>query len=172
MDEKIVNNTSVEKSNNPSDNLSKEWKEYHSRRIDYNKYVDSADLSKYEEPFVNFYRKGIIVIKDKEYKVADLYLENGMSMNEQELFLVYYRNPEIDILTNKVKKDFKRTGVVEFRAAYVFYKLFNTYRDGIKDNKLIVNDNNIVNVNDIVRSFDGTLHIETPETSYGRIDRQ
>ena len=74
-----------------------------------------------------------------------------------------------DLLAEEEKVDFKRTSLMEFRMSYVFYQIYKQFEDIVTDNTLIVTDANIESINKIVRSFDGSIHVETPETAYGRV---
>ena len=152
-----------------TDPLRESQLEHYRREIEYREYVNDDDLSSYNEGFVNFYREGKIIINDQEYNVPDLYLESGLSNNESQLFLVYYRFPQKDLLTNKEKENFRRTGLMEFRNAYIFYQLYITLSKDIIDNKLVVSDENYEDILALVQSFDGSMHIEVPELSYGRV---
>ncbi len=142
--------------------------EHNNRKIAYINYMVREKKEFYDVDFVNFYRNGQIIINDKEYRTSSLYLESGLSNGKDSLFLVYYAFPQKDLLTQEEKINFKRTNVIEFRSSNVFLQIYKKYRDTIKDNTLIINDNNIAYIDKLVRSFDGTKHTETPETSYGK----
>ncbi len=143
--------------------------DHYQQMMAYYEYLENEDIENYNVGFVNFYREGKIIIGEKEYNVADLYLESGLSDGQESLFLVYYAFPQKDLLTQKEKVNFKRTGLMEFRKAYVFYQLYIDYSDNIIDNKLQITDKNKNAINDLVQSYDGSTHIETPETSYGKV---
>jgi hypothetical protein len=146
--------------------------EHNNRKIAYINYMVREKKEFYDVDFVNFYRNGQIIINDKEYRTSSLYLESGLSNGKDSLFLVYYAFPQKDLLTQKEKSNFKRTGLMEFRKAYVFYQLYVDYSDDITDNKLQITDKNKNAINDLVQSYDGSTHMETPETSYGKVNTQ
>jgi len=152
-----------------TDPLRESQLDHYRREFIYREYVNDEDLSLYNEGFVKFYREGKMIINNQEYKVSDLYLEYGLSNDESQLFLVYYCFPQKDLLTAKEKVNFRRSGLMEFRNAYIFYQLYLTFSKDIIDNKLVVSDENYDEILSLVQSFDGSIHIEVPELSYGRV---
>jgi hypothetical protein len=143
--------------------------EHDQKIIEYYDYLENEDIELYDTDFVNFFRDGKIVIDDKEYKTGDIYLETGLINGNETLFLVYYRFPQVDLLNHKEKVNFKRTGLMEFRVSYVFYQMYLDNKGKIVDNKLIINNENIKSIDELVRSYDGTTHVETPETAYKKV---
>ena len=143
--------------------------EHSAHQIQYIEYVENADMEGYNENFVNFYRNGTIKIGEEEYNVGDLYLETGISNGESKTFLVYYRFPQKDLITKEEKTDFKRTDVMLLKNAFLFYEIYEDYTDLIVDNVLLIEEKDYEDISSRVKSFDGTIHVETPETSFGRI---
>ena len=141
--------------------------EHYKKENNYNNYVHNENIELYDKDFVDFYHNGKIIIGDKEYNTSDLYLETGESNREKQLFLIYYKYPNNDILSKKEKKDFKRISVMSFRNSFVFYQIYNKYKNEINESKLIIN--NIDDICNIIQKFDGKVHLETPETSYNRV---
>ena len=56
---------------------------------------------------------------------------------------------------------------MSFRNSFVFYQIYNKYKNEINESKLIIN--NIDDICNIIQKFDGKVHLETPETSYNRV---
>ena len=142
--------------------------EHDNRKMAYINYMVKEKKEFYDVDFVNFYRNGKIIINDKEYRTSSLYLESGLSNDQESLFLVYYAFPQKDLLNQKEKINFKRTNVIEFRASNVFHQIYTKYKNEITNNTLIINENNKAKIDKMVHSFDGTKHTETPETAYGK----
>ena len=168
MKEKAINKTISANEISVEEDI-KNQIEHDNKKLAYNYYLIKEKKELYDIDFVDFYRNGKIIIRNHIYKTSDLFLEFGLSNNEESLFLVYYAFPQKDVLTQKEKINFKRTNVIEFRSSTVFYKIYNEYKNNIKDNTLIINDDNIAKIDRIAHSSDGTKHTETPETAYGRV---
>ena len=143
--------------------------EHQQREIEYIEYIKNEDLSYYKREFVEFYRNGIIVINGIQYSVEDLYLETGIKNNKEVTMLIYYKTPNNDIITGEPKDNFTRTSMIIFKNAYCFYEIFIKYSSFIQDNILIIDESKMNYMEQQVKGFDGTIHVETPETSYGKV---
>lgn len=142
------------------------------RQIEYIEFVQDNDLSDYDKGFVYYYRNGILKIHGKEYNLADLYLESGIKDGESRTFLIYYRFPKNDIVTDEEKGNFKRSSVLLLKDSFMFYEFYCAYKDLIVDNILeLVEEEDLEYLSRIVSDFDGSMHVEAPETSYGRIKK-
>ena len=153
------------------DPLLKSHIDHDRRQIEYYDYLENADLSYYDEDFVNFYREGIIKINNIEYSVNDLYLEFGINGDVEKKLLIYYKYPNNDIITAESKDGFRRTAVMLFKDTYCFYEIYLLYKDLILDNYLTIDEYNIDTILTKIKEYDGSIHVEVPETSYGRIKR-
>ena len=151
------------------DEFIKKQIEHDKRKMDYYNYVEKANLDNYDKEFVSFYRDGLIIVEGQECKISDLFLEKGLTNEQSILYLIYYKSPNNDVLSKKEKKDFKRTSVMSFRNTFVFYQIYSKYKNEIVENKLIINEKNINDIYNMVQKFDGTVHLETPETSYNKV---
>ena len=140
--------------------------EYHAAKSKYYNYVANADMSQYDSKFVNLYRDGKIVIRGHSYNVKDLYIETGLENNQSKKLLVYYKEPNVDILTKEIKRNFSRTDLFLFYNSTCFYQIYSIYKDKVQDNILTIPDSDIEKMKNLIYSFNGAFHNATPETVY------
>ncbi len=140
-------------------------------KIEYMEYLENEDMSNYDEDFVEFYRNGKLKIGDREYSVGDLYIATGIENGEEHQYLVYYGFKEVkDLITLQEADDsFRRTSVIVLKDTYFFYEMFLKFKDSIVDGVLVVDDTNKDYIVEAVQNYNGTVHVESPETSYGRV---
>ena len=146
--------------------------EYHSKQMEYLNYIRNADMSQYDINFVNLYREGKIVIKGKNYNTKDLYIELGTENGKNKILLIYYKNPNEDILTGEIKKDFKRNDLFLFYNSMCFYQIYSMYKSKIENNTLIIPDDNMDKIKNIIYIFNGSIHNGTPETEYMNLEEK
>ena len=118
----------------------------------------------------------LLINKLTKYKTFSAYstiLESGIGIKEEieKIFLIYYRYPNNDIITGENKNSFKRTNVILFKDTYCFFEIYSLFNNQINNNCLELNEYNIDTIIQKIKQYDGTIHVEVPETSYGRVKR-
>jgi len=135
-------------------------------RIDFYEYLSTVDMSNFDGDFVNLYRSGKITINGNIYEISDLFIEAGYVNNEKKVFLVSCRNPDLDILTGNKKNNFIRESILVFKKSLCFFQIYEENMNELFANNLNINVNKLIDVIDIIYSFDQTMHDKTPETAY------
>ena len=131
-----------------------EQNNYQDQITSYNKRKYENNIRKYYNPkIVNLYENGSLIIDNSEYLVKDFYIVFDDSKNIFHLKCVNQNFSNDNIEYNKA---------VKFKDTTAFINLINSDKVIILNNRIIINDINILN--DLVSKWDGSLHNETKET--------
>ena len=139
--------------------------EYHNNKkiddeIKYQDQITSYNKRKYENnirknynpKIVNLYENGSLIINNKEYLIKEFYIV----FDENNKFSLMCTNQSYE------NNESKYTKAVKFKDTTAFINLINSDNVLIRDNRIIINDINVLN--NIVNKWDGYLHSETKET--------
>lgn len=131
-----------------------EENDYQDQITSYNKRKYENSIKKLYNPrIVNIYDNGSLIINNKEYSINEFYIVFDDNKN---IFHLLCNNPKYE------NDEFKYNKAVKFKDTTAFINLVNNDKILIIDNKIIINDNNILN--DVISKWDGYIHNETKET--------
>lgn len=144
--------------------MQKEMSDYYTNKImqekmDYQNNITSYINRKHENGvkkqynplIVNLYENGLLTINYDEYSLKEFYIV----FNNND-FHIKCINPKYN------NQDYEYQKAVKFIDTTAFINLINNSNVIIKENRIIINDKNILE--DIVNKWDGNLHSETKET--------
>lgn len=130
-----------------------EKEEYQDKVTSYiNKKHELGIKKQYNPVVVNLYRNGLLIIDNEEYPLKDFYIVFDDNINNFHLKSKY----------DKFNKEENYNKAIKFIDTTAFISLINSNKVNIKDNKLILN--NIEILNNIISQWDGYLHSEMEET--------
>ena len=135
------------------------------------KNVQNADMSLYDNDFVNFFRNGSLSINNQQYSFEDLYIVAGRSNETKKIMLVYYKKPVTDLINDYEDKSFYQEDLMLFKSSICCYHIYRLYKDRIKNNILEITDDIKNNIIKIINNYDGNEHDLVPETYY-RVHRK
>ena len=141
-------------------------------KMDYIEKVAEADMSMFDNTFVELYRTGQMEIKPTEeiYQIEDLFIEEGKQKGKRIVHLISIMNEEdLDIITEDKMEGFEREEFMVFKFSECFYKIYEKCKEKklVEDNKLIITNDIIEEVESILEKFDNKKHDKVPETYYG-----
>ena len=128
--------------------------DYQDRITSYiNRKHENSIRKEYNPKITNLYNNGIIIINNIEYKLKDFYI----------VFMDTNNDFHLKCVDEKFNNDnYEYNKAVKFIDSTAFINLINNENTTIHDNKLIINDKNILI--DTIHNWDGYLHSETNET--------
>ena len=118
-----------------------------------NKKHEYSVKKQYNPKIVNLYRNGILVFNRQEYPLNELYIVFNDEINNFHLKSKYEE-------LNKDNGDYNKA--IKFIDSTAFITLINNNDIIIKNNKLIIND--IELLHKVVSNWDGYLHSEIEDT--------
>lgn len=143
--------------------------EYEKREFQYITNVSNADLSQFDEHFLDIYHNGKIKIQrtDKEYDLDKLYLIEGTQDDVEKHYIVSYEQGDVDILTGNSIKNFNRTFIMKLIDTSFLYDWYSIQNDiSISGNYLFINPDNEEAFNELLETFDNSMHNRVPETYF------
>jgi len=132
----------------------------------YHENVNNANMALYDKDFVEFFRKGNIKVKDKNYPIDGLYILTGDIYGEPKIIVIFRNDPFYDVISEEVAVGFNQKSLMQFRTSICFYHIYRLYKDRIKEGTLEITDDIKENVIKLINNFDGHKHDMTPETYY------
>lgn len=155
---------SIARADENSTEYMKKHREYlRTKRMCYEN-IKNASLDEFDGDLINLYRNGRIVIRNIEYKLADLYIMLGNVNNEKTIYLFDYKNPEVDIFSGKmIDTNFEREKIMLWAYSQKFYHFYLLNQD---NDAIVVSENNYHDFEKAVLDFDAVMHEELPETYY------
>lgn len=138
------------------------------KKMNYLEAVKNEDMTNYDIKFVDFYRNGKIIIKNKEYSNSELYIMLGEKDNKNKIMLLSNENIMMDIFSGESYSGYKKIHFLNFRKSLCFYDIYKVYKDKIVDNVLIIGNDIYKDFINRLDKFDGKIHMEVPETKIGR----
>jgi len=140
------------------------------RDYDYFTNVHNADLSEYDEDFLNFYDNGLIVIEgiEEPIKIKQLIIISKDINGTTESHVVSYKNMTYDIFNNCDITEFDRDYLMDFMNSNCFYNFYLACKENnyIKDNVVYINDENREILSTTINTYDKTMHDKAPQTYY------
>ncbi len=137
---------------------------------EYFKRLDNADMSLFDDEFVNLYRNGVVEVKDTSmsYEMKLLYICTGVQNKENRIHLISFKDYGTDAITGNKIENFEKKDTFPFRQSTCFYEIYKVCRSHglIEKNKLIITHDILKDVFAIFATFDGSKHNKVPELYY------
>jgi len=138
----------------------------------YLKNISEADLSDYDQEFLDFYHSGTIYVEGKEepLKVSNLVVISKDTETGIEYHVVSFSDMNHDAFTGADVSDFERDYLLDFMNSNCFYDFYLCCKNNncIDNNEVHLTDENKDVVLSSLEGYDKTMHDKAPETYYMR----
>ena len=139
--------------NDEIDEYIKKQIDYHNAKYELEMKMTNLSQELYDKEYNDFCENGTIVINNHEYFVKDLYIEYGYIGDKKTVYLIDYKNPKADIITDILEpdKNYVRRKIILLKYSDVFYAYFHN-----KDKSL----------EEYISLFEGNINYNVPETYF------
>lgn len=138
----------------------------------YLKNINEADLSLFNQDFLDFYHNGKIYVEgqDEPFKVSGLAVISKDTENGIEYHVVSYSDMNHDIFTGIDLSNFERDYLLDFMNSNCFYDFYLccVNNNCIDNNEAHISEENKETILSSLEGYDKTMHDKTPETFYLR----
>ena len=129
-------------------------KEFHQKQYELQEKIANLSPELYDQEYNDYCDNESIAINGEEHLIADLYIEYGFVDNKKIVYLIDYKDPRVDLITNKSEVDngYIRRKIILLKYSDVFYEYYHSDKDKPLEEYLY--------------QFEGNINYNVPETYF------